>query len=81
MVPLEFHTDTKIFKLDFLIKLADTFNYNNVPFQIRVVGPKKNTLPNHPCLKYVGFIDKFLNLDLFIKELTSWQFGTLFSKA
>tara|TARA_S200000501_G_scaffold357917_1_gene382094 strand:- start:33 stop:1166 length:1134 start_codon:yes stop_codon:yes gene_type:complete len=66
---------------NFLIKLADTFNDNNIPFEIRVVGPKKKTLPNHNCLKYVGFIDKFLNLDLFIKELTSWHFGTLFSKA
>ena len=66
---------------NFLIKLADTFNENNIPFEIRVVGPKKETLPNHPCLKYVGFIDKFINLDLFIKELKSWHFGTLFSKA
>ena len=66
---------------NFLIKLADTFNENNIPFEIRVIGPKQNTLPKHPCLKYVGFIDKFLNLDLFIKELKSWHFGTLFSKA
>ena len=66
---------------NFLIKLADTFRENNIPFEIRVVGPKKNTLPSHKCLKYVGFIDKFSNLDLFIKELKSWHFGTLFSKA
>tara|TARA_S200000501_G_scaffold365461_1_gene398940 strand:+ start:3681 stop:4820 length:1140 start_codon:yes stop_codon:yes gene_type:complete len=66
---------------NFLIKLADTFSENNIPFEIRVVGPKQDTLPNHQCLKYVGFIDKFLNLDLFIKELKSWHFGTLFSKA
>ena len=66
---------------DFLINLADTFNENNIPFEIRVIGPKQDTLPNHPCLKYVGFIDKFLNLDLFIEELKSWHFGTLFSKA
>ncbi len=66
---------------NFLIKLADIFIENNIPFEIRVVGPKQNTLPNHKCIKYVGFIDKFLNLDLFIKELKSWHFGTLFSKA
>ena len=66
---------------NFLIKLADTFYEKNIPFEIRVIGPKHNTVPNHPCLKYVGFIDKFLNLDLFIKELKSWHFGTLFSKA
>ena len=66
---------------NFLIKLADTFNEKNIPFEIRVIGPKQNTVPIHPCLKYVGFIDKFLNLDLFIKELKSWHFGTLFSKA
>ena len=32
---------------NFLIKLADTFNENNIPFEIRVVGPKENTLPKH----------------------------------
>ena len=52
-----------------------------VPLEIRVVGPKKNNLPNHSYLKYIGFIDKSLELEHFIKEVTSWHFGTLFSKA
>ena len=66
---------------EFLIKLAEFFKKKEVPLEIRVVGPKKNNLPNHSCLKYIGFIDKSLELEHFIKEVTSWHFGTLFSKA
>jgi len=65
----------------FLIKLADFFKKMKVPLEIRVVGPRKNNLPNHSSLKYVGFIDKSRELDNFIQEVTSWHFGTLFSKA
>ena len=66
---------------DFLIKLLNIFCDKNVPIELRVVGPKKDKLPTHPCLKYVGFIDKSLELERFVKEITSWHFGTLFSKA
>ena len=66
---------------EFLIKLAEFFKKKEVPLEIRVVGPKKNNLPNHSSLKYIGFIDKSLELEHFIKEVTSWHFGTLFSKA
>tara|TARA_Y100000589_G_scaffold328254_1_gene371971 strand:+ start:369 stop:1505 length:1137 start_codon:yes stop_codon:yes gene_type:complete len=65
----------------FLISLADVFYRKNIPFQIRVIGPLKKNIPLHPNLKYVGFLDKFKNLDLFINELKSWHYGTLFSKA
>lgn len=66
---------------EFLIKLLNIFYDKNVPIELRVVGPKKDNLPKHPCLKYVGFIDKSLELEKFVKEITSWHFGTLFSKA
>ncbi len=65
----------------FLLSLLDVFNEKNVPIQLRVVGPNKNNLPVHPSLKYVGFIDKSTDLKKFVKEVTSWHFGTLFSKA
>ena len=64
------------------LKGDNKFFYDkNIPIELRVVGPKKDKLPNHPCLKYVGFIDKSLELERFVKEITSWHFGTLFSKA
>lgn len=65
----------------FLISLLNIFIKKNVAIQLRVIGPKKETLPSHPSLKYVGFINKSLNTEKFIKEITSWHFGTLFSKA
>ena len=45
------------------------------------INPKKDNLPIHPCLKYVGFIGKSFDLEKFVNEITSWHFGTLFSKA
>ena len=66
---------------EFLIKLLNIFYDKNVPIELRVVGPKKDNLPTHPCLKYVGFIDKSFELERIVKEITSWHFGTLFSKA
>lgn len=65
----------------FLLSLADLFLKKGIPLELRVIGPKKNTLPEHPSLKYLGFIDKRSNLDIFINELKTWHFGTLFSMA
>ena len=52
-----------------------------MPLEIRVVGPEEKKLPQHSSIKYVGFINKSLDLDNFIEEVKSWHFGTLFSKA
>jgi len=65
----------------FLLELADLFLTNNRPIEIKVVGPDLKNLPNHPSIKYVGFIDKFTQSERFVKEVKSWHFGTLFSKA
>ena len=65
----------------FLISLLNLFNEKKVPIKLRVIGPKKNNLPIHPSLEYVGFINKYTDLEKFVKEITSWHFGTLFSTA
>ena len=65
----------------FLISLLNLFNEKKVPIKLRVIGPKKNNLPIHPSLEYVGFINKSIDLEKFVKEITSWHFGTLFSNA
>ena len=65
----------------FLLSLLNIFLEKNIPIQLRIVGPNKDDLPIHPCLKYVGFINKSFNLDKFVEEITSWHFGTLFSIA
>ena len=65
---------------DFLNSLADIFSENNIPLEIRIVGPKKNNIPSNPSLKYIGYLDKSKNIDSFIRELRSWHYGTLFLK-
>ncbi len=65
----------------FLLSLADIFFRKNILFEIRVIGPSRKHIPSHPYLKHIGFIDKFKSLDLFINELRTWHYGTLFSKA
>ena len=66
---------------DFLLSLLNIFLEKNIPIQLRIIGPKKENLPIHPSLKYVGFINKSFELDKFVEEINSWHFGTLFSKA
>ena len=63
------------------MQLADLFYKKDISFELRVIGPKISSLPEHPSLKYLGFIDKTKNLEVFINELKSWHFGTLFSKS
>lgn len=66
---------------DFLIKLTNIFSSKSIPFELRVIGPNKDSLPKHPSINYLGFIDKTYNLDDFVNELRTWHFGTLFSEA
>lgn len=66
---------------NFLLKLANVFNDKGIPLEIRVIGPREKTIPNHPSIKYLGFINKSSNLDNFVNELKTWHFGTLFSRA
>ena len=66
---------------EFLLSLLNVFLEEDIPIQLRVVGPKKINIPIHPSIKYLGFIDKSFDLEKFVKEITSWHFGTLFSKA
>lgn len=66
---------------DFLLKLADIFISKSIPFELRVIGPRKKDLPKHQSLRYLGFLDKNLNLNNFVDELRTWHFGTLFSEA
>ena len=65
----------------FLTSLVDIFSKNNIPLEIRIVGPKKNNIPSDSSFKYIGYLDKTNNLDSFVRELRSWHYGTLFSKA
>ena len=65
----------------FLLRLADNLISRGIPTVVRAIGPSAASLPNHPALYSLGFMDKKKSIVQFIGELRSWHFGTLFSKA
>ncbi|EHA62376.1 glycosyltransferase family 4 protein [Synechococcus sp. WH 8016] len=64
----------------FLLELADALQQKDIPTVIRAIGPDPSSLPAHPALQPLGFIDKQSDTVRFIAELRSWHFGTLFSE-
>ena len=65
----------------FLIKLTEELNQQNIPTVIRAIGPDPKTIPSHPSIQALGFINKQKDTLLFASEICSWHFGTLFSSA
>lgn len=63
----------------FVLSIAETLNSLGIPTVVRVVGPQQSSLPPSPLIEYVGYIDKHTNHSQFIREISSWHFGTLFS--
>ncbi len=65
----------------FLLQLAEALAQHRIPTVIRAIGPDPAHLPAHPALQPLGFINKQSHTALFVGELRSWHFGTLFSSA
>jgi glycosyltransferase involved in cell wall biosynthesis len=65
----------------FLLQLAEALGQRGIPTMIRAIGPDPASLPAHPALQSLGFINKQTETGRFVAELRSWHFGTLFSKA
>ncbi|MCP9884172.1 glycosyltransferase family 4 protein [Synechococcus sp. ATX 2A4] len=65
----------------FLLQLAEALAARGQPAVVRAVGPAAATLPPHPLLQPVGFLDKANHTARFVAELRSWHFGTLFSSS
>ncbi|WP_338441296.1 glycosyltransferase family 4 protein [Synechococcus elongatus IITB4] len=65
----------------FLLSVADQLIDLGIPSVIRAIGPDPKTLPAHPALQPLGFINKQTETARFVAELQSWHFGTLFSSA
>ena len=63
----------------FLLLLAEALWQRGIPTVIRAIGPDPDTLPFHPALQPLGFINKQAETQRFADELRSWHFGTLFS--
>jgi glycosyltransferase involved in cell wall biosynthesis len=49
--------------------------------EVVVIGPKASTLPSHPALRAMGFIDKARELSRFVELVRSFHFGCLLSRA
>jgi glycosyltransferase involved in cell wall biosynthesis len=65
----------------FLLQVAEALAERGHPAVVRAVGPAAATLPPHPLLQPVGFLDKANDTARFVAELRSWHFGALFSEA
>jgi glycosyltransferase involved in cell wall biosynthesis len=49
--------------------------------EVVVIGPEASTLPSHPALRAIGFIDKGRDLSRFVELVRSFHFGCLVSHA
>ena len=65
----------------FLLQLAEALGKRGIPTVIRAIGPDPASLPDHPALQALGFINKQTDTARFVAEVRSWHFGTLFSDA
>ena len=65
----------------FLIRIHEELKLLGIPSVIRCIGPNPKDIPSHEAIQNLGFINKQLELNQFVKEISSWHFGTLFSKA
>ena len=67
--------------LPFLLAIAEVLDSRNIQVEVIAIGPQSHELPNHRLLKSMGFVDKFQDMDKFIKLVRSFHFGSLFSSA
>ena len=65
----------------FLLELAEALGQRGIPTVVRAIGPDPASLPTHPALQPLGFINKQIDTVRFATELKGWHFGTLFSDA
>lgn len=65
--------------LPFLLDVADALKERDIKTEVWAIGPEPSELPDHPCLKPKGFIDKATDLNHFVDVVRSLHFGCLFS--
>jgi glycosyltransferase involved in cell wall biosynthesis len=64
-----------------LLDVATKLQRMGHPVEVVVIGPKASTLPSHPALRAMGFIDKARELSRFVELVRSFHFGCLLSRA
>ena len=64
-----------------LLEVATNLQGMGHSVEVVVIGPKASTLPSHPALRAMGFIDKTHDLSRFVEIVRSFHFGCLLSHA
>ena len=63
----------------FVLSVAEALQRIGIPAVVRAIGPSVQALPDSPLLQPLGFISKRTEMAEFVREVSSWHFGTLFS--
>jgi glycosyltransferase involved in cell wall biosynthesis len=64
-----------------LLDVASRLQKRGHPVEVVVIGPQASTLPPHPALRAIGFVDKARELPRFLELVRSFHFGCLLSHA
>jgi glycosyltransferase involved in cell wall biosynthesis len=64
-----------------LLEAATKLQSMGHPVEVVVIGPDASTLPRHPALRALGFIDKGRDLSRFVGLVRTFHFGCLVSHA
>jgi glycosyltransferase involved in cell wall biosynthesis len=64
-----------------LLEAATKLQRMGHPVEVVVIGPDGSTLPSHPALRAIGFVDKARELPRFLELVRSFHFGCLLSHA
>ena len=64
-----------------LLDVATRLRRMGHPVEVVVIGPEASTLPSHPALRALGFIDKVREQSRFVEAVRSFHFGCLLSSA
>lgn len=67
--------------LPYLLQVAERLHDRAIPVEVIVVGPPIQSLPPHPLIRAIGFIDKAAHLQEYTNLVRSFHFGCLFSSA
>lgn len=67
--------------LPYLLRVADAILQRGLLVEVIVVGPLEQSLPRHPAIRGMGFINKSTHLSDYVQLVQSFHFGCLFSTA
>lgn len=65
--------------LPLLLDIATELTRRGVATEVVTIGPPAKVLPQHPCLRAQGFIDKHHDMERFVALVRSFHFGCLLS--